>query len=135
MMKRRTSPGNAFVVYEMRRHVFPTAPSPTTTHLIFCILRLTPPGRSEMRRQRTANRNVKGHEHDAIFCHPLPRSDAKTELTKWPIFRFFFLFLCLWACALSCLLLEMIFSFLFFSLEILTQYLNKKLAIVDGALP
>jgi hypothetical protein len=23
-----------FVVYEMRRHVFPTAPSPTTTHLM-----------------------------------------------------------------------------------------------------
>jgi hypothetical protein len=22
-----------FVVYEIRRHVFPTAPSPTTTHL------------------------------------------------------------------------------------------------------
>jgi hypothetical protein len=32
------SPGKALVVYEIRRHVFPTAPSPTTTHLIACIL-------------------------------------------------------------------------------------------------
>lgn len=31
------SPGKALVVYEMRRHVLPTAPSPTTTHLIACI--------------------------------------------------------------------------------------------------
>jgi hypothetical protein len=31
------SPGNAFVVYEISKHVFPTAPSPTTTHLIACI--------------------------------------------------------------------------------------------------
>lgn len=31
------SEGNLFVVYEMRRHVFPTAPSPTTTHLMVCI--------------------------------------------------------------------------------------------------
>ena len=29
--------GNLFVVYEMRRHVLPTAPSPTTTHLMVCI--------------------------------------------------------------------------------------------------
>jgi hypothetical protein len=29
--------GNLFVVYEMRRQVLPTAPSPTTTHLIVCI--------------------------------------------------------------------------------------------------
>ena len=28
------SPGNLFVVYDMSKHVFPTAPSPTTTHLI-----------------------------------------------------------------------------------------------------
>jgi len=28
------SPGKAFVVYEIRRQVFPTAPSPTTTHFI-----------------------------------------------------------------------------------------------------
>ena len=28
------SPGKAFVVYEIRRHVFPTAPSPTTTHFM-----------------------------------------------------------------------------------------------------
>ena len=34
---RRTS-GKAFVVYEMRRQVFPTAPSPTITHLTFCII-------------------------------------------------------------------------------------------------
>ena len=29
--------GNLFVVYEIRRHVFPTAPSPTTTHFMVCI--------------------------------------------------------------------------------------------------
>lgn len=29
--------GNLFVVYEISRHVFPTAPSPTTTHLMVCI--------------------------------------------------------------------------------------------------
>ena len=28
------SPGKAFVVYEIRRQVLPTAPSPTTTHFI-----------------------------------------------------------------------------------------------------
>lgn len=28
------SPGNEFVVYEMSIHVFPTEPSPTTTHFI-----------------------------------------------------------------------------------------------------
>lgn len=33
------SEGNLLVVYDMRRHVLPTAPSPTTTHLIVCILR------------------------------------------------------------------------------------------------
>ena len=27
------SEGNLFVVYDIRRHVLPTAPSPTTTHL------------------------------------------------------------------------------------------------------
>ena len=32
------SEGNLFVVYDIKRHVFPTAPSPTTTHLIVCIL-------------------------------------------------------------------------------------------------
>jgi len=32
------SEGNLLVVYEMRRQVFPTAPSPTTTHLIVCML-------------------------------------------------------------------------------------------------
>ena len=32
------SDGNLFVVYEIRRQVFPTAPSPTTTHLMVCIL-------------------------------------------------------------------------------------------------
>jgi hypothetical protein len=26
------SPGKAFVVYDIRRHVLPTAPSPVTTH-------------------------------------------------------------------------------------------------------
>ena len=31
------SEGNLLVVYEMRRQVFPTAPSPTTTHFIVCI--------------------------------------------------------------------------------------------------
>ncbi len=31
------SSGNVFVVYEISKHVLPTAPSPTTTHLIFCI--------------------------------------------------------------------------------------------------
>ena len=31
--------GNLFVVYEMRRQVLPTAPSPTTTHFIVCILK------------------------------------------------------------------------------------------------
>ena len=31
------SDGNLFVVYDMSRHVLPTAPSPTTTHLIVCI--------------------------------------------------------------------------------------------------
>ena len=30
--------GNLFVVYEINRHVLPTAPSPTTTHLMVCIL-------------------------------------------------------------------------------------------------
>ena len=38
---RRTS-GNAFVVYEISRHVFPTAPSPTITHLTFCIIDMAP---------------------------------------------------------------------------------------------
>ena len=32
------SDGNLFVVYDIRRQVFPTAPSPTTTHLMVCIL-------------------------------------------------------------------------------------------------
>jgi len=32
------SDGNLLVVYDMRRQVLPTAPSPTTTHLIVCIL-------------------------------------------------------------------------------------------------
>jgi len=32
------SPGKAFVVYEIRRQVLPTAPSPTTTHFIACIV-------------------------------------------------------------------------------------------------
>jgi len=31
------SDGNLFVVYEIKRQVLPTAPSPTTTHLIVCI--------------------------------------------------------------------------------------------------
>ena len=31
------SEGNLLVVYEISRHVLPTAPSPTTTHLIVCI--------------------------------------------------------------------------------------------------
>lgn len=31
------SEGNLLVVYEINRQVFPTAPSPTTTHLIVCI--------------------------------------------------------------------------------------------------
>ncbi len=31
--------GNLFVVYEMSRQVLPTAPSPTTTHLMVCIVR------------------------------------------------------------------------------------------------
>jgi len=30
------SPGNALVVYEIKRQVLPTAPSPTTTHFIDC---------------------------------------------------------------------------------------------------
>lgn len=30
--------GNLFVVYEISRHVFPTAPSPTTTHFMVCML-------------------------------------------------------------------------------------------------
>ena len=34
------SDGNLFVVYDMSRHVLPTAPSPTTTHLIVCIFSL-----------------------------------------------------------------------------------------------
>jgi len=34
------SPGNALVVYEMSKHVLPTAPSPTTTHLMFCIYKM-----------------------------------------------------------------------------------------------
>ena len=33
-----TNPGNALVVNEMRRHVLPTAPSPTTTHLMVCMV-------------------------------------------------------------------------------------------------
>lgn len=32
------SEGNLLVVYEMRRQVLPTAPSPTTTHLMVCIV-------------------------------------------------------------------------------------------------
>ena len=32
------SDGNLLVVYEIRRQVFPTAPSPTTTHLIVCMV-------------------------------------------------------------------------------------------------
>ena len=32
------SDGNLLVVYDMRRQVFPTAPSPTTTHLIVCMI-------------------------------------------------------------------------------------------------
>ena len=32
------SEGNLFVVYEMSKHVLPTAPSPTTTHLIVCMV-------------------------------------------------------------------------------------------------
>ncbi len=32
------SDGNLLVVYEMRRQVLPTAPSPTTTHLMVCML-------------------------------------------------------------------------------------------------
>ena len=31
------SEGNLLVVYEINKQVFPTAPSPTTTHLIVCI--------------------------------------------------------------------------------------------------
>ena len=31
------SDGNLLVVYEIKRQVLPTAPSPTTTHLIVCI--------------------------------------------------------------------------------------------------
>lgn len=33
------SEGNLLVVYEMRRQVLPTAPSPTTTHLMVCIVK------------------------------------------------------------------------------------------------
>lgn len=33
------SEGNLLVVYEISRQVFPTAPSPTTTHLMVCIKR------------------------------------------------------------------------------------------------
>jgi hypothetical protein len=32
------SEGNLLVVYEIRRQVLPTAPSPTTTHLMVCIV-------------------------------------------------------------------------------------------------
>lgn len=32
------SDGNLLVVYDIRRHVFPTAPSPTTTHLMVCMI-------------------------------------------------------------------------------------------------
>ena len=32
------SDGNLLVVYDINRHVLPTAPSPTTTHFIVCIL-------------------------------------------------------------------------------------------------
>lgn len=35
------SEGNLFVVYEIRRQVLPTAPSPTTTHLMVCIVALS----------------------------------------------------------------------------------------------
>ena len=31
------SDGNLFVVYDINKHVLPTAPSPTTTHFIVCI--------------------------------------------------------------------------------------------------
>ena len=34
------SEGNLLVVYEIKRQVFPTAPSPTTTHFIVCMLKL-----------------------------------------------------------------------------------------------
>lgn len=37
------SEGNLLVVYEINRQVFPTAPSPTTTHLIVCISVLSDP--------------------------------------------------------------------------------------------
>lgn len=32
------SEGNLLVVYDIRRQVLPTAPSPTTTHLIVCMV-------------------------------------------------------------------------------------------------
>ena len=34
------SEGNLLVVYEINKQVLPTAPSPTTTHLMVCILPL-----------------------------------------------------------------------------------------------
>ena len=41
-LRRSRTSGKAFVVYEMSRQVFPTAPSPTMTHLTFCIIDMAP---------------------------------------------------------------------------------------------
>jgi len=54
------SPGKALVVYEMSMQVLPTAPSPTTTHLMACIFIIRgKPKRGDWNRQWISSRKKK----------------------------------------------------------------------------
>ena len=50
--------GNAFVVYEISRQVLPTAPSPTMTHLTFCIIDMANPAHPAQKRPRQCMQRV-----------------------------------------------------------------------------
>ena len=53
------SEGNLLVVYDMSRHVLPTAPSPTTTHLIVCMLE--PYGNCKSHRRNILNHSLNSY--------------------------------------------------------------------------
>eukprot|EP00964_Phaeocystis_antarctica_P141558 scaffold106618_cov77-Phaeocystis_antarctica.AAC.4 len=53
--RERCTSGKALVVYEMRRQVLPTAPSPTITHFTFCIIDMVARGEGHQKACQGAN--------------------------------------------------------------------------------